>query len=133
MLLGAASAAAACQPTLITGAERRALRALKVESAEADARKAIAAGDWMLLGVGGYATSYPGTPLFEGMVDTHRGTQFLRGTSDFLQDDDHEQLQRHATAYAERYNAEVIRLGGYRPVERGHIQRMEAREEANQP
>lgn len=109
---------AACRQPIVTAAELRALRTLEIDSAEADARKAVAAGDWRLLSVGGFAKTLPGTEL----IDTNR-ERFIEGTGDMVDGEEHSRLITRAREYAKRYNREIIRLGGYTAPERAEIQK----------
>ncbi len=77
-------------------------------------------------------TSAVGTDLYPEIIDPARGSRFLEGTSDMIEDDQHHLLNKRANAYARRYNLEVMRITGYTAVERATLRAMKARQDVTE-
>jgi hypothetical protein len=78
---------------------------LHVDQAEADALRAVAAGDRRLLTVNGYTVSAPG---FEGDLTRYEyGVRNLESTSDVSCTDARGDLDRNAKVYALAYNRAI--------------------------
>jgi len=84
--------------------QQAALSWIKVENAERDAERAIAANDHRLFGVYGYSTDVPGVEGAE-FVPNGCGLRMIDGTSDYIA---HEYFSAAPVAYARRYNARVL-------------------------
>jgi hypothetical protein len=90
-------------------AERSALlEALKIENARTDAQKAIAAKDYRLHGVRGYAIEVPGAGTNVSALEQQYGIKVIEGTSDFFRDEEGRRLNENARAYAKKYNETVL-------------------------
>ncbi|HEV7692370.1 MAG TPA: hypothetical protein VGO52_16150 [Hyphomonadaceae bacterium] len=84
------------------------LCSIRLEKAEADAERALKAGDTRVLGVYGYSVTFPGTSPkdWETFHEAYRG---IEGTSDMMYGDDHVALISNATDYAAIYNMFILK------------------------
>lgn len=82
-----------------------ALLSLHVENAEADAKRAITAADFHLIGLYGYGIQAPGLP--EGVIAPDR-TKPIDCTGDEVYSPRHERLIETARDYAIRYNRVIL-------------------------
>ncbi len=81
---------------------------LKPESAESDARVAVAHGDRRLLAVYGYTIEVPGVRTAVTELKARYGLRMLEGTSDSYQSPGDQKLNENARRYASIYNRTVI-------------------------
>jgi hypothetical protein len=82
------------------------LCSIRLENAEADAERALKAGDVRILGVSDYSTWFPGMSREDQYaVSLYRRVE---GTSDAVQGEPHADLIEHATDYAVIYNQFII-------------------------
>jgi hypothetical protein len=104
-------------PTAISGNIRPAdsqlfaakLRWVQTADPIADAKTATAKGQVKLLAVYGYTWSIPGTKEQERFeLQRKFGVQFVEGTSDALEDAEHERLTKQVVAYASAYNRYLL-------------------------
>jgi hypothetical protein len=89
------------------------LCAIRLENAEADAERALKAGDRRMLGIAGYTVSIPeagphGIRFYdrEKVGDAYR---IVEGTTDFMIGREHGDLIDYATHYAAIYNSFILK------------------------
>jgi TPR repeat protein len=83
---------------------------LKEDDATADAKKAIAAGDFRLVGVYGYSVEVPGAPTDDWFeVKSKYGIRMIEGTSDTESGPEEEAFNNNARSYARKYNEVILK------------------------
>jgi hypothetical protein len=84
------------------------LKALILDHAEADANEAISHGDLRFLAVQGYSLEIPGVTGDVSKIEATYGIKFLSGTSDVIENNEHQRLDVNAREYALRYNKTLL-------------------------
>ena len=84
------------------------LRAFLRPDPVSKAKAALGRGDTRLLGVAGYTITVPGVDESRCMVPREK-VVVVPGTSDVLLTEEHARLNTLAHAFAQRYNAEILR------------------------
>jgi hypothetical protein len=84
------------------------LRQLKVESAIADARRAMAKQDFRLLAVWGYTLEVPGTDRAVAELEANYGIRIVEGTADAFEGAEHRRLNEITRIYAAKYNQTIL-------------------------
>lgn len=81
---------------------------LNVDTAEADAKAAIARGDRRLLAVYGFTVEVPGSKENVAILRDKYGLRVLEGTGDAIKGPQDQVLNKNARQYARKYNQIII-------------------------
>lgn len=83
---------------------RQSLRMLEAADPVRDVEQAIREGDLRFIGMMGYALIVPGVDDYGQRIWDTNGVRVIKGTSDFIANDDVARLNELAYEYAKRYN-----------------------------
>lgn len=107
LLLPLAITGCATDTSTLTKSEQK-LQWIKDANPQLDAKKAIEAGDFRLMGLPQRAIILPGIPVEEmNKYELHCGVHLIDGVSDTVLNDGHLQLMKKAHQYALQYNAMI--------------------------
>lgn len=80
------------------------IKILRTADVTADVSSAVSKKDFRFVGVMGFAMIVPGVPDYAQKYSDKYGVRLIENTSDCIEGPQHEELQRVAREYAEKYN-----------------------------